>query len=345
MGIRIIPIKRSDAMKAMVINKFGGPEVFELMDMPTPEVKPGYVLVKVVASSLNPFEIKLRSGLLPEFVPPFPAVLNSDVSGIVVKIGKDVELLRPGDEVYGFIGGMADEGGGLAEYALVDEELLSIKPSNVDFKTAALFPLVGITAYRAIMENSHIKAGDKVLIHGAGGGVGHIAVQFAKMLKAEVYATVSNEEKAEIAEHLGADYVINYRTTDVADYVNKYTDGKGFDVVFDTIGGRNLINSFKAVKVEGLVLTTNSRANVDLTLIHHKSLTLKTIFVVMPVLTKTNRNELGNILNLMKQMIEAGQLTIYRDKTEFSFSEITKAHQYYESGVTTAKIALLNDLV
>lgn len=332
-------------MKAMVINKFGGPVVFELEEIPKPEVKPGYVLVRVMASSLNPFEIKLRSGLLPEFAPPFPAVLNSDVSGIVVKVGENVEVLRPGDEVYGFIGGMADEAGALAEYVLADEELLCKKPGNIDFKTAALFPLVGITAYRAIMEKSHIKQGDKVLIHGAAGGVGHIAVQFAKMLNAEVYATVSNDEKAEIAEHLGADHVINYKTTTVEEYVNEYTDGKGFDVVFDTIGGNNLINSFKAAKYEGLVLTTNSRAALDLTLLHHKSLTLKTIFIVLPVLTNTNRNEIGSILNEMKKMIEAGNLTIYRDKTEFNFSEIIEAHKYYEAGYTTAKIALINDLI
>jgi NADPH2:quinone reductase len=303
------------------------------------------VLVRVMASSLNPFEIKLRSGLLPEFAPPFPAVLNSDVSGIVVKVGENVEVLRPGDEVYGFIGGMADESGALAEYVLADEDLLCKKPVNVDFKTAALFPLVGISAYRAIMENSRIKPGDKVLIHGAAGGVGHMAVQFAKMLDAEVYATVSNDEKAEIAEHLGADYIINHKTTDVEDYVSKYTDGKGFDVVFDTFGGNNLINSFKAAKVEGLVLTTNSRALLDLTLIHHKSLTLKTIFMILPVITKTDRTEIGNILNEMKKMIEAGNLTIYRDKTEFNFSDIIQAHKYYEAGDTTTKIALLNDLI
>ena len=332
-------------MKAMVINKFGGPEVFELMDIPRPEIKPGYVLVRVMASSLNPFEIKLRSGLLPEFTPPFPAVLNSDVSGIVVKVGGNVEVLKPGDEVYGFIGGMADECGALAEYALVDEELLCKKPNNIDFKTSALFPLVGITAYKAIMENSHIKPGDKVLIHGAAGGVGHIAVQFAKMLQAEVYATVSNDEKAEIAEHLGADHVINYKTTNVEEYVNKYTDGKGFDVVFDTIGTSNLINSFKAAKIGGLVLTTNSRVTLDLTLVHHKSLTLKTIFIVLPVITNSDRNEIGNILNEMKKLIEAGNLTIYRDKTEFNFSEIIEAHKYYEAGNITAKIALVNDLI
>lgn len=332
-------------MKAMVINKFGGPEVFELMDIQKPEVKPGYVLVKVIASSLNPYEIKLRSGLLPAIAPPFPAVLNSDFSGIVEKVGENVELLKPGDEVFGFVGGVRGECGALAEYALVDEELLCLKPSNLDFKTAALFPLVSITAYKAIMEKSHIKAGDKVLIHGAAGGVGHIAVQYAKLLNAEVYATVSNEEKAEIAEHLGADHVINYRKTDVEQYVNEYTGGKGFDVIFDTIGTSNLINSFKAVKTEGLVLTTNSRVTLDLTPIHHKAITFKAIYIVLPVLTNTNRNEMGNILNEMKKLIEAGKLTIYRDNNEFKFSEIANAHKYYEAGNTTAKISLINDLI
>ncbi len=331
-------------MKAMVINKFGGPKVFELMDIPKPEVRPGYILVKIAASSLNPFEIKLRSGLLPEITPPFPAVLNSDFSGVVEKVGENVEVLKPGDEVFGFVGGLLDECGALAEYALVDEELLCLKPANIDFKTAALYPLVGISAYRAIMENSHIKAGDKVLIHGAAGGVGHIALQFAKLLKADVYATVSNDEKAEIAEHLGANHVINYRTTDVDDYVNMYTEGKGFDVVFDTIGTTNLINSFKAVKTEGLVLTTNSRVELDMTLLHHKSISFKTIYMVLPILTNTNRNEMGNILYEIKKLIEAGNLTIYRDKNEFKFSEITKAHEYYEEGNTTAKISLVNDL-
>lgn len=332
-------------MKAMVINKFGGPEVFELVDMPKPELKPGYVLVKVMASSLNPFEVKLRSGLLPEITPPFPAVLNADFSGVVIKNGENVELYRTGDEVFGFIGGLLNENGALAEYAIVDEELLCMKPKNVDFKTAALFPLVGITAYRAIMEKSNIKPNDKVLIHGAAGGVGHMAVQFAKMLNATVYATVSSDEKAEIAEHLGADHVINYKETSVEQYVKEFTDGKGFDVVFDTIGCENLLNSFKAVKPEGLVMTTNSRVSLDLTLIHHKSITFKTIYIVLPIVNNENRYEIGNTLNEIKKLIESGDLTIYRDENEFFFSEIAKAHQYYQDGNTTAKISLINDLI
>lgn len=331
-------------LKAMVINKTGGPEVFEMMDIDFPELKPGYVLVKVVASSLNPLETKIRSGLTPAIIPQFPAVLNADFSGSVMRVSEGVQKVKIGDEVYGFVGGIKNEWGALAEYILVDEDLLCIKPSNLDFYEAAMFPLVGITAWRAIIENSNIKTNDKVLIYGAAGGVGHIAVQLAKLLNAKVYATVSNKEKGEIAKSFGADYIINYKAEDVEQYVNKYTGGSGFDVVFDTIGGNNLLNSFNAVKTGGLVLTTNTRVTLDLSLMHSKSIALKAIFMVLPVITNANRYEIGNILNEMKNLIEAGNLRILKDKEEFKFSEIAKAHEYYESGQATGKILLINDL-
>lgn len=331
-------------MKAMVINKTGGPEVFEMMDIDFPELKPGYVLVKVVASSLNPLETKIRSGLTPAIIPLFPAVLNADFSGTVMRVSEGVQKVKIGDEVYGFVGGVKKEWGALAEYTLVDEDLLCLKPDNLDFYESAMFPLVGITAWRAIIENSNIKTNDKVLIHGAAGGVGHIAVQLAKLLNAKVYATVSSSEKGEIAKSFGADYIINYKTEDVEQYVNKYTAGIGFDVVFDTIGGNNLLNSFSAVKIGGPVVTTNTRVTLDLSLMHSKSIGLKAIFMVLPVITNANRYEIGNILNEMKSLIEAGELRILKDKEEFKFSEIVKAHEYYESGKATGKILLINDL-
>lgn len=332
-------------MKAMVINKTGGPEVFEMMDIDFPTIKPGYVLVKVVASSLNPLETKIRSGLTPAIIPPFPAVLNADFSGTVIRVSEGVQKVKIGDEVYGYVGGIKNEWGALCEYTLVDEDLLCLKPSNLSFNEAAMFPLVGITAWRGIIEYSNIKTNDKVLIHGAAGGVGHIAVQLAKLLNAKVYATVSSDEKGEIAKSFGADYIINYKKEDVEQYVNKHTGGVGFDVIFDTIGGNNLLNSFKAVKLGGLVLTTNTRVTLDLSLMHSKSIGLKAIFIVLPVLTNTNRYELGNILNDMKTLIEEGKLRILKDEKEFKFSEITKAHEYYESGQAKGKILLINDLI
>lgn len=331
-------------MKAMVINKTGGPDVFEMMDIPKPEVKPDYVLVKVMASSLNPLETKIRSGLTPAIIPAFPAVLNADFSGVVEQVGEGVTNFKEGDEVFGYVGGVKGEWGSLAEYTLVDKDLMSLKPKNVDFKTAAMFPLVSMTAWKAIIEKSNIKSHDKVLIHGAAGGVGHMAVQFANLLGADVYATVSGDEKGEIAKRFGAAHVINYKEKSVEQYVNEYTGGSGFDFVFDTIGGNNLLNSFKAVKIDGTVCTTNTRVTLDLSLMHSKAIGLKALFIVLPVLTNTNRSEIGTVLNEVKKLIEADKISILKDKKQFMFSEITKAHEYYESGMAAGKISLVNNL-
>jgi NADPH2:quinone reductase len=331
-------------MKAMVINKTGGPDVFEMMDIEKPEVKPGYVLVRVLASSLNPLETKIRSGLTPAIIPAFPAVLNADFSGVVVQVGDGVTNFKEGDEVFGYVGGIKGECGSLAEYTLVDKDLMSLKPKNIDFNTAAMFPLVSLTAWKAIIEKSNIKSNDKVLIHGAAGGVGHMAVQFANLLGADVYATVSSDEKGEVAKKFGAAHVINYKEKSVEQYVNEYTGGKGFDFVFDTIGGNNLINSFKAAKIDGTVCTTNTRVTLDLSLMHSKAIGLKALFIVLPVLNNTNRYEIGTVLNEIKKLIESEKISILKDKNQFGFSEISKAHEYYESGIATGKISLTNDL-
>jgi NADPH:quinone reductase len=332
-------------MKAMVINKFGGPEVFELMEIPRPVPKSGYVLVKVLASSLNPIETKIRSGLVASITSPFPAVLNADFSGIVEAVGEGVYEFKAGDEVFGFAGGVGGEAGVLAEYVSVDANLLSVKPKNLDFKTAALFPLVSITAWQGIMEKSEIKENDKILIHGAAGGVGHIAVQLAKIRGARVYATVSGSEKERIAKELGADYVINYKDMDVLRYVKEYTDGCGFDAVFDTVGGNNLINSFMAVKPNGVVSTTNARVTLDLGLIHRKAISLKGVFILVPIVDNIDRKGLGRTLKQVKELIEQDKLKVLKDEKEFVFSDISKVHEYYESGKAIGKISLINDFV
>ncbi|SFL93461.1 alcohol dehydrogenase catalytic domain-containing protein [Pelosinus propionicus] len=182
-------------MKAMVIRNYGGPEVFEEADVKRPEVKAGYVLVKVIASSINPIETKIRSGLVPAITPAFPAILNSDFSGEIVSLGENVLQWNVGDEVFGCAGGVGQLQGALADYMLVDANLIAKKPSNIDHATAALFPLVSITAWEALREKVQIHPGDKVLIQGAAGGVGHIALQLAKQLGAVVYGTVRNQNR------------------------------------------------------------------------------------------------------------------------------------------------------
>ena len=149
-------------MKAMIICEYGGPEVFKIAEVKQPAVKPGYVLVKILASSLNPIETKIRSGLAPAITPAFPAILNADFSGTIVELGHNVSQWNIGDEVFGCAGGVGQLQGALADYMLVDANLLARKPSNIDHATAALFPLVSITAWEAIRGKVHIKVGDKI---------------------------------------------------------------------------------------------------------------------------------------------------------------------------------------
>lgn len=331
-------------MKAMVIDRFGSPEVFHETELDAPKLKAGYVLVKVYASSINPIETKIRAGLVPAITPPFPAVLNGDFSGVVVAQGAEVSDFRIGDEVFGCAGGAANEGGALAEYMLVDTKLIGHKPQNIDYNTAALYPLVSITAYE-LLEKAQIKQGDKVLIHGIAGGVGHIALQLAKIKGAKVYGTVSGNSKARSALDLGADAVINYKEKGVEEYVKEYTGSKGFDVVIDTVGGENLLNSFKAVKLNGTVCTTNSRVSLDLGMMHRKAISLRCVFILIPLVDGVDRERHGAILKEVKELIESGKLKILKAEKEFLFTEVGEAHSYLESGKAEGKISLLSPYI
>jgi NADPH2:quinone reductase len=331
-------------MKAMVIRKFGGPEVFEMAEVDQPELKPGYVLVKVIASSVNPLETKIREGLAAAFAPPFPAILNADFSGEIVAVGKESGQWKVGDQVFGCAGGIGQLQGALAEYMLADSNLIARKPANIDHVTAALFPLVTITAWEAIVEKSLVQPGDKILIHGVAGGVGHVALQLAKWQGATVYGTVTKPEQAAIARKLGADFVIVSGDQSVEDYVSEYTEGKGFDAVFDPVGGDNLPNSFKAVKLKGVVCTTNARATIDISVMHAKALTLYALLMTVPLLYNLERERHGKILEKIRILIEQGQLHIHQDSQQFSFAEISKAHEYLESRKATGKISLINSL-
>ena len=326
----------------MVIRNYGGPEVFEIADVSQPEVKSGYVLVKVAASSINPIETKIRSGLVPAITPAFPDILNADFSGEIVALGENVPQWNIGDEVFGCAGGVASLQGALADYMLVDAKLIAKKPINIDHATAALFPLVSITAWEALEEKVHLNAGDKVLIHGAAGGVGHIALQLAKRRGAIVYGTVRNQKQANVVKELGIDVVIFAEAESVEEYVDKYTDGKGFDIVLDPVGGNNLINSFKAVKYNGSVCTTNGRVTLDLSIMHAKAISLHAVFMLIPMVHNIDRERHNLILKNISSMIEKGQLIINRDERQFSFHEIAQAHRYIESGKALGKISLIN---
>lgn len=329
-------------MKAMIIRNFGGPEVFELTEIQQPTVTPGHVLVKVAASSINPIETKIRSGLVPAITPPLPAILNADFSGEIVAVGNNTAPWQIGDQVFGCAGGVGKLQGALAEYMLADTRLIAKKPTTIDHATAALYPLVSITAWEALRDKIQVKPGDNVLIHGIAGGVGHMALQLAKLSGASVYGTVLNQEQADIATELGADGIILADRETVEDYVAKYTAGQGFDVVLDPVGGNNLANSFKAVKYNGAVCTTNARVTLDLGLMHAKAISLHAVFMLIPMVHDLQRERHTSILNNISRMIEQGELHIKRDEKQFTFQEIAQAHQYIESGKAIGKISLIN---
>ncbi len=331
-------------MKAMVIESYGGPEVFKEAEIGKPLIKPGYVLVRVYASSVNPIETKIRSGLVPAVTPPFPAVLNGDFAGVVEEVGEGITEFRAGDAVFGCAGGAAVESGALAEYMLADARLIWHKPRNIDFAAAALYPLVGITAWE-LLAKSGIKENDTVLIHGIAGGVGHMVLQLAKLKGARVYGTVSGKVKQEIAMALGADGAADYKTETVESYVQQYTAGKGFDIVIDTVGGENLLNSFKAVKPNGTVCTTNARVSLDLSLMHRKAISLKCVFILIPILDGIQREKHQAILKELSRLIGDNKLKVLKAEKAFMYHEVAEAHAYLESGKAAGKISLMSPYI
>ncbi|WP_071395022.1 zinc-dependent alcohol dehydrogenase family protein [Bacillus tuaregi] len=329
-------------MKAQVIRSFGEAAVFELAELSMPEVKPMHVLIQVKATSLNPIDTKIRSGVFAKFAPEFPAVLHGDVAGIVTEVGAGVTEFKVGDEVYGFAGGVKGTSGALGQFMLADARLLARKPKNLTFTEAAAMPVISLTAWEALVKRANLQAGDEILIHGGTGGVGHMAIQLAKWLGAKVYTTVSTTEKAQIAKELGADVVINYKETPVQDYVNRYTDGKGFKYIFDTVDRENLENSIEAASLYGKIVAIAVSQNYNLTPFLLKALDFHVVFIELPILHEEYRHINGDILKKLTPLIEEGRLKPLIDERVFSFDEVSEAHDYYEAKKAVGKIVLVN---
>jgi len=323
-------------MKAMIIKEIGSTEVFQQAEKAKPVAKAGHMVVAVKATSVNPIDTMLRSIELP-WSANLPEVLHGDVAGIVVELGDDVTDFNLGDEVYGMAGGINGVDGALAEFMLVDARLMAQKPKTLTMKQAAALPLVAITAYEALVEKMNVKAGDKVLVHGATGGVGHIAVQLAKVLGAKVTSTYSPANKV-LAKTVGADNLVDYTTESVADYVQTYTDGAGFDKIFDTVAGDNIEKSFEAAKFNGHVATILPIAEpLQIAL---KSLSFHSILMLIPLCHGINHASHGRILTEIAELVDAGKITPIIDESDFSIWEVAKAHDHLASGKAVGKITL-----
>lgn len=330
----------SQTMTAMTLRQFGGTEHFVLRQIPRPAPAAGQVLVRVKASSVNPVDTKIRSGMLAAIAPADPCVLGCDMAGIVFACGAGVTAFSPGDEVYGCPGGVKGSQGALAEYMVCDPRLLAPKPPGLTFAEAAALPLVSITAWDGLLDRAKVRAGQRVLVHGGAGGVGHIALQLCAAQGAEVWATVSSEEKAALARGLGAAGTINYREQSVEDYVQQVTGGAGFDVVFDSVGGDNVARCFQAAAVSGTVVSISTRTTADLSPLHAKGLSLHVVFMLLPLLHNKGRERHGEILRELNELVAAGKVRPLLDAQRFTFAEVAAAHERLASGAATGKIVL-----
>ena len=324
-------------IRALILDDYAD-KVFREAHIDRPQPQAHEVLVRVIASGVNPIDYKIRSGNAPYATPELPAILGTDMAGVIEAVGSDVTHFAVGDEVYGMVGGVRGLPGSLAEYLAVDADLVSRKPKNLGFREAAAIPLVFLTAWEGLVDRAHVHAGQKVLVHGGAGGVGHMAVQIAKALGAEVFATVSPGKRA-IVEGYGAT-AIDYRTESVEHYVNQYTGGKGFDVIYDTVGGKSLDDSFAAIALYGHVSSCAAFGTHNLATGSLRSATLSGIFVLLPMLTGTGRKHHADILGYATRLIEEGKVKPLMHPQRFTLSEARQAHDAVEQGTGVGKVVI-----
>jgi NADPH:quinone reductase len=323
-------------MQAAVLD---GPKLpFRLASIERPKPKPGQVLVRIAASGVNPLDTKIRAGVAAHARHPLPAILGIDLAGIVAAVGPDVSTFREGDEVYGMTGGVGGVPGSLAEFGAVDADLLARKPGNLSMREAAALPLIFITAWEGLVDRAKVQAGQNVLIHGAAGGVGHVAVQLAKSIGANVFGTGSATSLAAI-EQLGATQ-IDYHKNTVEQYVAEHTGGKGFDVIYDTVGGATLDASFNAVRRFGHVVSALGWGTHALAPLSFRSGTYSGVFTLLPLLTGEGRAHHGKIMREATRLAEAGRLRPRLDPRRFTLSNATDAHAAIEDQSARGKIVV-----
>ena len=328
-------------MKALAIRRYKAP--MEIMELPRPEPGPGDLLVRIRAASVNPLDYKIRSGGVKVLIPySFPLILGNDLAGQVEAVGPGVSKFKVGDAIYSRLD--KDRIGAMAEYALVRESAAAKKPARLDFVEAASVPLVGLTAWQALIDLAHLQAEQKVLIHAGSGGVGTFAIQLAKHLGARVATTASAKNHA-LVKSLGADVAIDYKTTRFEEVASDE------DVVFDTQGGETLLRSFAAVKSGGVVVTVGGRPDAKFARAWGLSLPLVWIlgFLNRKVdgLARAKRvryeylfmHASGEQLEQIGTLVDQGAIRPILDKT-FPLEAAAEAISYVESGRAVGKVVI-----
>ncbi|MER9330568.1 zinc-dependent alcohol dehydrogenase family protein [Mesorhizobium sp. M0488] len=322
-------------MDALVLHETNSDFVRTSVVCPAPAA--GEVLIRVKASSVNPLDLKIRSGQAPHARHPLPAILGMDVAGIVEAVGPGVIAFKPQDEVFGMTGGVGGLQGSLATFVAVDSDLLAQKPANMTMREAAALPLVFITAWEGLVDRAQVQARQKVLVLGAG-GVGHVAIQIARAFGSEVFAVDKAAKQREI-EELCATAIDRDQTT-VEEYVKDHTGGRGFDIVYDTVGGAGIDAAFNAVARFGHVVSCLGWGTHSLGPLSFRAASYSGVFTLLPILTGEGRAHHGQILREAKRLAEAGKVTALVDPRRFSFETIAEAYAQIENRTAHGKIVI-----
>ncbi len=328
-------------MKAAYIKRYGNIDDVQLGEQSKPSITENAVLVKVHAASINPLDLRVLEGEFKVILPvKFPFILGNDFAGTVVQVGSNVTQFKVGDEVYA----KTDQNGAFAEYTVVQQSSLSLKPHNISMELAASLPLVSLTAWQALVEIAKLQAGQKVLIHAGSGGVGSIAIQLAKHLGA-IVATTTSGKNINWVKALGADIIIDYKTTDFEQEL------KDYDVVFDTQGGKILEKSLNVLKRGGRIISISGPPDRDFAEAINANGLLKCIIPLLSwsIRRKAKKRDIsysflfmqpnGQQLAQISQLVEAGKINPVVDIT-YDFSQIKEALQYVNTGRAKGKVIL-----
>src|SRR5437773_1088586 len=322
-------------MRAMVINQYGPPEVLKLQDMPQPRPGPEDLLLEVHASGVNPVDFKIcrgafRKGRALPFIPGY------DVSGVVCEMSSAVRGFKIGDAVYAspsIIRNGAD-----AEYVCVDARTTAHNPASLDHVQSAALPLIALTVWEAMLLRAQIRNGETMLIHAGGGGVGHVAIQLAKLHGCRVLTTASRDASIELCQRLGADVVINYSEEDFVKRVERETEGRGCPIVFDAVGGQTFDRSLDCLAVDGRLITVVGTPSPDVTRkLFRKNATLYVEFVGAPTVYGLHPESQGEILRAVTKLVDEGRLQPHVSRV-FALEQLAEAHRLQESGHVAGKI-------
>lgn len=328
-------------MKAFIVDRYGSNDGVRFGEMPDPELRDDDVLVQIHAASVNPLDLKIRDGKLKLILPyRLPLILGNDLAGVVVRVGSRVRRFKPGDEVYARPD--QDRIGAFAEFISMNEDAVAIKPKELTMEEVASIPLVGLTAWQALIERANLKRGQKVLIHAGSGGVGTFAIQLAKHVGA-IVATTTSTANLDLVKRLGTDIVIDYRKDDFETILRDY------DVVLDTLGGETLEKSVRVLKPGGKLISISGPPDPDFAKDIGSSWSLRLVMRLLSyrIRKKAKHHHVnysflfmranGDQLREIGSLIDSGIIRPVVDRV-FPFESTKEALAYVEKGRAKGKV-------